>query len=234
MSKIIKFDISEIMPTREEILREQGLSQGIEVKEKINKLTSNALDVFREKAVPVGILSEISSEEFAKIFIGEGKNANDTPLEHIFPQADFLSLFALTIGNKVSESISKYFHDNDFAIASLLDSIASLASDKSAEVIGKYFQKNLQKKHLAKQDTTVLSYSPGYCGWHISGQKKLFHFLQPENIGLSLNKSFLMIPLKSVSGVIVVGKKEIHIFQNNFPFCMECKMHSCQARMKNL
>ena len=234
MSEIINFNISEIIPTREEILREQGVSQGIEVKEKINKLILKALDIFKSKAQPVGILSEISIKGFEEVFIGEGKNAKDTPLENIFPQADYLALFALTIGKKVSETISKFFKENDFAIGSLLDSIATLASYKGTKVIEKYFQKSIQKKHLTKQETTVLSYSPGYCGWHISGQKKLFQFLRPEKIGLSLNASFLMTPLKSVSGVIIYGKKEIHIFQDNYPFCLECKTHSCRARMKKL
>lgn len=234
MSQIIKFNISEIIPMREEILREQGVSQGIEIKEKINKLILKVLDVFRANALPVGILSEISIKEFEEVFIGEGENAKDTPLENIFPQSDYLALVALTIGKKVSETISKFFKKNDFAIGSLLDSIATLASYKVTKVIEEYLQKSLQKKHLTKPDTTVLCYSPGYCGWHISGQRKLFQFLRPEKIGLSLNASFLMIPLKSVSGVIVVGKKEIHIFHNNYPFCLECKTHSCQARMEKI
>ena len=234
MSEIIKFNLSEIIPTHEDILREQGVLQGIKVREKINKIIVKALDIFKSKAQPVGILSEISIDEFEEVFIDEGENAKDTPLEHIFPQADYLALFALTLGKKVSEAISKFFKENDFALASLLDSIGSLASYKVTEMIETYFLKSLSKSHRIYQDLSVLSYSPGYCGWHISGQKKLFLFLHPEKIGLSLNTSFLMTPLKSVSGVIVAGKKEIHIFQNNFPFCLECKTHSCQARMKKL
>lgn len=234
MNEITNFKISEIIPTHKEILREQGVSPGIKVKEKINKLIVKALDIFKSKAQPVGILSEISTDEFVNVFIGEGENAKDTPLEHIFPQADYLALFALTIGKKVSEAISKFFKENDFALASLLDSIGSLAAYKVTEVIETYFLKSISKSHRICQDLSVLSYSPGYCGWHVSGQKKLFLFLHPEKIGLSLNTSFLMTPLKSVSGVIVAGKKEIHIFYDNYPFCQDCKTHSCQTRMKRL
>jgi hypothetical protein len=84
------------------------------------------------------------------------------------------------------------------------------------------------------KDHYVLSYSPGYCGWDISAQKKLFAYLQPKNIGIRLNDSYLMTPLKSVSGVLIDGKKEIHIFQNNFDFCESCKTHSCRERIKRV
>jgi hypothetical protein len=79
-----------------------------------------------------------------------------------------------------------------------------------------------------------MRYSPGYCGWHISGQKMLFQFLRPEEIGISLLESFLMKPLKSVTGVLIAGKKTVHVFKPEFPFCSECKDHSCQQRIKAL
>ena len=80
----------------------------------------------------------------------------------------------------------------------------------------------------------VLSYSPGYCGWHISGQKKLFAFLHPEEIGIRLLDSFLMHPLKSVSGVFVCGPEDIHRFENGFAFCGECRHQTCRERIDSL
>ncbi|MFC2086489.1 hypothetical protein ACFLQ9_02090, partial [Bacteroidota bacterium] len=52
----------------------------------------------------------------------------------------------------------------------------------------------------------------------------------PESIGISLNNQFLMIPLKSISGVLIAGKKEIHNFDNDFSFCAQCKTFSCMGR----
>jgi len=46
--------------------------------------------------------------------------------------------------------------------------------------------------------------------------------------------SFLMKPLKSVSGVIVVGEKEIHDFEDSYPFCSQCRSHSCRDRIRKL
>lgn len=234
MEKIINFNINDIIPAYEKILHKQGISHKKNIPKNILNLITNALDIFKSSAQPVGIFSELSKEEFSKIFIGEGKNAEDTPLEHIFPKAEHLSLFAVTIGNNVSEAIENLFKKNDFALGSILDCISSLSADKCTDLIESYLLQNLMEKQESNQNLYAQSYSPGYCGWHISGQKKLFQFLHPEKIGITLNNSFLMIPLKSVSGVLITGKKDIHIFQDNYPFCTKCKTHSCQPRMKKL
>ena len=80
----------------------------------------------------------------------------------------------------------------------------------------------------------ALSYSPGYCGWNIDAQKKLFSFLKPQQIGISLNESCLMTPLKSVTGVLVYGNKSIHQFDNSFSFCFNCKVQSCIERIERI
>jgi hypothetical protein len=77
----------------------------------------------------------------------------------------------------------------------------------------------------------VLPYSPGYCGWHVTGQRRLFDRLEPQRIGVTLNSSCLMQPLKSVSGVLVIGPSSIHEFDNDFDFCALCSTYQCRARI---
>jgi hypothetical protein len=80
----------------------------------------------------------------------------------------------------------------------------------------------------------VLPYSPGYCGWTVRGQKNLFERLGPEQMGVTLNDSCLMTPIKSVSGVLVAGPGEIHSIRPDFAFCDECRTHACGARMASV
>ena len=44
----------------------------------------------------------------------------------------------------------------------------------------------------------------------------------------------LMSPIKSVSGVIVAGRPDIHGFDNNFDFCRECVTKECRVRIASL
>jgi len=49
------------------------------------------------------------------------------------------------------------------------------------------------------------SYSPGHCSWHVREQENLFKIMPEKPCGITLNESNLMIPEKSVSGIIGLG-----------------------------
>ena len=139
-----------------------------------------------------------------------------------------LYLFAVTIGEHITEEINKHFDQNEFPIGSFIDSGASLTADNIVGIL----EDKIQDTFTGLSST--LAYSPGYCGWHVSGQNKLFQFLKPGKIGITLNGSCLMTPLKSVSGVLVSGPGNIHTFDNNYSFCEECTTYSCKSRMKSI
>jgi len=214
---MINFSITEIIPDREVVYQSQGIKQEVSVPQKITDLYDYSLSLFMKNAEPKGLIKEISVPEFSEIFQGNGENEEDAPVQHIFPLADSLALFALTLGKTISDTISDLFNRQDFALASMLDSIASASADKAASIAELNFRKS----------SKTFLYCPGYCGWHISGQQHLFKKLEPERIGISLNNKFLMIPLKSISGVLIAGDKEIHNFDNDFTFCAQCKTFSC-------
>ena len=218
--RIINFSINEIIPDREVVYKSQGIKQETKVSQKITDLYDYALSMFTKDVEPIGIIKEISISEFSEIFQGNGENEENTPVQHIFPLADYLALFAFTLGITISDAISGLFSRRDFALAYMLDSIASASADKAASMA----------ELNSKESSRTRLYCPGYCGWHISGQKQLFKKPEPESIGISLNNQFLMIPLKSISGVLITGKKEIHNFNNDFTFCAQCKTFSCIHR----
>jgi hypothetical protein len=114
----------------------------------------------------------------------------------------------------------------------MLDGAASEGAELAAQVLEQEYIRYLVSGDTPIRGMSALQFSPGYCGWHISGQRKLFEFLQPAEIGLELTDSYLMRPLKSVSGVIVVGPREIFDFKDDFDFCDECDTRSCRERVR--
>jgi hypothetical protein len=233
MRRVVEFDIREIMPEREAVLRFQGIGETAEVPQKIQDLLTEAFENFLSTCEPSGVVADISLEKFSGIFPGEGLNAPDAPLARIYPQADRLALFALTMGRALGERIHDLFGAKDYALGSLLDAVASMAAGGSGEIFERYFE--AQRTPLSgAREYCVMSYSPGYCGWHISGQKKLFRYLGPEEIGISLNPSYLMMPLKSVTGLLLDGEREMQQFEPTFSFCTDCKTYACRRRMQKL
>ena len=130
--------------------------------------------------------------------------------------------------------IKSRFDQGDLAIGAMLDSAASAAADKLAAITESRFKARLIADGRANSDVGVMRYSPGYCGWHISGQKKLFEKINPEQVGIALRDSFLMEPLKSVSGVIIAGPVEIHNFRMSYRYCDKCQARGCRERIRTL
>ena len=234
MRQIIQISIDQIKPDPSGVFQSQGIPPGISPPKRVKELYDSAEELFFKLAAPIGIIADISIEEFAKIYIGNGNNEPDTPLEHIFPHANHLALFAFTLGKEISREIQRQLKDKNLARGYMLDTVASYCTDKASEAAQAIFYNQLVSKQQIHESNRVLLYSPGYCGWHVSGQKKLFEYLEPEEIGIHLNESFLMIPLKSISGVLTAGDATIHRFVNNYPFCAHCQTHNCRDRIKGL
>jgi hypothetical protein len=233
MRKVFHFQVDEIIPNRKDTFALQGISTDKKVSCNVLELFDGAVKLFMECVRPAGLVTEISKDDFETIYEGEGQNESSTPVADLFGKADKLALFAVTVGQGVHDRINALFGNKDFALGSMLDSVASAGVEKAADRVEAHFLDDVIKG----RDTgkiRVVRYSPGYCGWNVSGQKKLFEYLKPEKIGIILRPSCLMEPLKSASGVLVVGKPEIHFFNDNYPFCGICETHSCRERIESL
>jgi hypothetical protein len=230
----IHLELEEVRPTRVSVLEHQGIPEDAEVPPRILEVYESSASLFADRARPRGLIAEIDKIAFGEVFSGEGQNAGDAVVASVYPKAEELALFTATMGGEVSETISELFDRNDFARGVMLDAIASMAADLASEVLADRYLDYLLDEGRATATHHVLGYSPGYCGWHVTGQRKLFDYLTPGEIGVSLNDSCLMSPLKSVSGVLVSGEIDAHVFRAGFSYCPECKNHSCLDRMERL
>lgn len=234
MRKLFQIPAGNAMPSMAAVLQGQGISPSEIPNEKIKGLAKEALQILIKTTCPSGVMMELRPDDFSVIYRGEGNNDPEAPLGKIINSCSSLAIFAVTLGDKVSNEISKLFAQNDLALASMLDSAASESAEMAAEELESHYRSLLDKSGQLISSSGIMRFSPGYCGWDISGQKKLFEALRPDEIGIELTGSFLMRPLKSISGVIVAGAREIFEFDDNFAFCAECSSHSCRERIKAL
>ncbi len=233
MREVVRITIEDVMPSPAAVLAGQGIPGGTAPNERIQVILDDALGLLAEHAAPTGILAGITIEEFAAIYPGEGQNAPETPLAEVYPRADHLALFAITLGPAMDAVIKELFDDRDYALGAMLDSAASEAADRTGDVVADRFLEILRAEGGPEADPRLLRYSPGYCGWHVSGQLALFEVLRPGEIGITLRESCLMEPLKSISGVIVGGRGEIHDFDDAYDFCLECSTRECRQRIED-
>ena len=225
---------SEIEPPRTEILALLGIPEDADLTAEIRQILDRCLVLFRDTAEGRGLTAGLDGDAFAAVFSGSGENESDTPLEHIFPRAEALALYAVTIGARISEEITRLFDTGEYAAGSILDAVASAGTERLADRVQQIWLTESGFTGPPTAGCAALRYSPGYCGWHVSGQHALFAALEPERIGIDLLESSLMQPRKSTTGVIVVGERAIHVIDPLFPCCASCAYPTCRDRVAEL
>ena len=234
MRTITPIPVEAALPSVRSVLEAQGIPHFQQNNDRTKSLAREAIALYQEKAKSIGILMEVPKEQFAFVFNGEGRNENESPVGPISQASTALALTAVTIGETICKEISNLFQTNDFALGSMLDATASEGTEMTAQLVESLYRKHLEETGRLSSRDGILRFSPGYCGWHISGQKKLFDALRPSEIGISLNESYLMQPLKSISGIIIAGEKHIFYFDDTFSFCRDCADHSCRERIQTI
>ena len=74
---IINLPVSHIMPGIESVLEMQGIPNTAKISSKVQTILDKSIEMVFDNANPIGIFSEISLEEFLKVFIGEGKTTTE-------------------------------------------------------------------------------------------------------------------------------------------------------------
>lgn len=139
-----------------------------------------------------------------------------------FKRAEIISIFVVTLGKGYEELRDRY--RGDPLLYFLSDLLASeyteLAADSLHMKIAKYAE-SLTMKHSNR-------YSPGYCGWSTKEQGTLFSYLPNNPCGIKLTDSFLMAPVKSISGAVAIGSSvRFHKYD-----CKTCRDDKCLYREK--
>ena len=131
-------------------------------------------------------------------------------------------LFTATAGTSF-----QYFQDEvkkkgDIFQTFILDTIGTCIAEKAGDRMEKLLEKEINGyRHTHR-------FSPGYCGWSLTEQKQLFDLLGGNPSGITLSESCLMTPVKSISGIIGIGK-EVNEKQYG---CNFCELETCYKRKK--
>jgi hypothetical protein len=118
-------------------------------------------------------------------------------------KSETIAIFTATAGNGLESEARKLMSKGDLLEGYIFDSIGSETAEGAAAWIEKMIDKTAEEHGLK----TTSRYSPGYCGWSVKEQHMLFSLLPESFCGILLTESALMYPIKSVSGIIGLGKE---------------------------
>ena len=138
--------------------------------------------------------------------------------------SEAFALFICTSGLEFEAYQQRLKEQGDMVRVFIADALGSVIAEKCADQMEKALQESIDKlgwKHTNR-------FSPGYCGWHVSQQQLLFPLFQGHTCGVTLTDSSLMLPIKSVSGIIGLGKDVRHLDYT----CGLCDFKQCYKRKK--
>ena len=224
--KNIKLKINE-----EEVLRYQGYhhNKAVETNEIILQITRGEIEQSYCLFEPKGIYSKvmiknISSEGRINLENGLCLEINNSML-NLLKGTRYLAFGLSTIGNQLEEKVVELFAQNEYPKAMALDAVGTVAS----KFLSNYVKSLICQEAKEQNFQTTKYFSPGSCDWNINQQKKIFQIIPADKIGVKLTESYMMIPKKSLSWVIGIGK-EIIIPSKGDDSCKTCLAENCQFR----
>ena len=137
-------------------------------------------------------------------------------------KSDSIALFLCTAGAEINIRSRKAMQERDFLRGYIYDVVGSEIVEATADLL----QADLEKIMFASGEKITNRYSPGYCGWDVAEQHKLFQLIPENYCGIQLTPSALMDPVKSVSGIIGIGRDVKRIQYT----CRICDQKDCIYR----
>ncbi|MEN8139078.1 MAG: hypothetical protein ABFR62_11670 [Bacteroidota bacterium] len=156
-----------------------------------------------EEAVKVGV------QFFTASLLGEKLNINNVVF---YPEEEFVdylngakqvAIFACTLGVDLENMLHQYSFSEEMELAFVSDILGSIIVETASGYILDKVTSEAKEKSLKTTNTL----SPGNCGWDIAEQEKLFSLLPNDFLGIEIKEGGMMNPVKSISGIIGVGKK---------------------------
>ncbi len=224
---IFQFSFSELNLNIDQVGKVLGCKSG----ESLEAVSSLISDVFREAEEICTIRAEYEIFPAVK-FVSSTKsivindiifNINKIVYGQI-KKSESVALFLCTAGEEIGYRSKRAMKDGDLLKGYIYDITGSEIAEAAADIM----QNILENKVSSEGKRITNRYSPGYCGWDVVEQHKLFTLFPYNFCGIRLTPSALMDPVKSVSGLIGTGENV-----KRHPYtCSLCDMQDCIYRKK--
>ena len=166
----------------------------------------------------------IESVDGDRVYLSDSVILESKVISSLCKKCNRLAIFILTIGSHLEEMVD-YLSENGLVVqATVLDAIGSGAAEQMAGLI----EDRIRNVTMMHDQRISRRFSPGYCDWNVNQQEMIFKILNDDTAGVSLTDECLMIPRKSVSGIIGIGDTDSDV--ESFNPCVTCTKEDCPGR----
>lgn len=137
-------------------------------------------------------------------------------------KSESVAVFLCTAGAEIGNRSKKAMSEKDYLKGYVYGIIGSEIVEAAADLM----QTDIEKEMNITGLKITNRFSPGYCGWDVSEQHNLFRLIPDNFCGIRLTAFALMDPVKSISGIIGIGK---NVKYNPYT-CRLCDLKDCVYR----
>ena len=159
-----------------------------------------------------------------RICIGNGVTL-PVPVNRLNALPRQLAVCVCTLGGRLDETCRDFSDHHNIYDATLMDAVGISLADALADRV---------HRRIMKQATDLglfagCRFGPGYGDMPMTAQTDLFRLVNADSIGVKLNGSLMMDPVKSLSFLVVLGARQSRT--GSAGKCSHCGLKSCQFRV---
>jgi len=219
---------NDISIDRQQVLSQIGYDDDYKPSARITSLVNDYIDNYHDFLAPSYSYTfrNIMSVEGNRVDIGDSIFLESTVVSRLLERCEIVAVFALTIGSHLEDMVA-YLSESGLVLqATVLDAIGSGV----AENLAHHIEDRIAELVGAGGFVISRRFSPGYCDWDVEQQGMVFRAMNGDTAGIQLTDSMLMMPRKSVSGIIGIGMPGNDIEKYN-P-CITCSEKDCPGRRR--
>jgi hypothetical protein len=219
---------SQLDIDRQQVLTNIGYADDYTPSARITSLVNDYIENYHDLLSPAydHVVRDILGVNGNRVTIEGDITFESGVIARLLEPCEQVAVFALTIGSYLEDLVAYLAEEGLVLQATVLDAIGSGA----AEELAVFVKETVRGKAAEVGRVVSRRFSPGYCDWNVSQQEAVFAALGGKTAGVRLSESSLMMPRKSVSGVIGIGRPGHGIEEYN-P-CRTCLKEDCPGRRK--
>ncbi len=211
---------------RDEVLRFQGYQKGVDPPAApVVAIVEEAMALGERLMAPRMVYRavEVTDRGPDRIEAG-GERLHIPQIGRLWGPIEAIGAGICSVGEAIEARVRQLFDAREFPLAVMLDSVGSAATESLAE----YANDLLCQAAIPERLKVTNRISPGYAGWDVAEQERLFRLCPGGPIGVGLNSACFMSPGKSISWLVGIGPgaRVDHYFTQ----CRRCWMRDCAYR----
>jgi hypothetical protein len=212
---------SEIELSPAEVFNEIGYGKSLPDRE-VRETVCRLLSLLKREVQPsyVYLLFDGRIEDASAVHLRDCVLNTGPTISRLLEKSTSFAVFAATAGLEFEQITHEHKKTDDILVHYILDIMGTAIVEKVGDCLESRIEKDFPDiPHTHR-------FSPGYCNWRLTEQRKIFRLLGNNPCGITLSEVCLMNPIKSISGIIGLGKD----VETRQYACQYCELEYCYKR----